>query len=142
MKFTKEIRNLLSYTVTLLSRIAREEYQEMAIAITETLENYSEPVNKLYEVFSTDPDHISRQFSTLDNAVGCLRYLTDYYNYDVEIREFTTNEIDEYIFTKLLARYSSDLGESYVLDAETEKVFKKYRIEYVTRIEIKNDPSN
>ena len=142
MKFTKEIRNLLSYTVTLLSRIAREEYQEMAIAITETLENYSEPVNKLYEVFSTDPDHISRQFSTLDNAVGCLRYLTDYYNYDVEIREFTTNEIDEYIFTKLLARYSSDLGESYVLDAETEKVFKKYRIEYVTRIEIKNDPAN
>ena len=40
---TKEIRNLLEHTATLLTRIVKTDYQESAIAITKILEKYPKP---------------------------------------------------------------------------------------------------
>ncbi|GAB1348332.1 hypothetical protein MASR1M107_05440 [Ignavibacteriales bacterium] len=98
----------------------------------------TEPINKIYEMFTRDLSMDSRQFSTLDAAVGCFEYQIEYYKgWDVDLRELTPNKINEYTFAKLLARYSSDDGEVNVFDSETEKAFTERRIEYVVRSESK-----
>ena len=51
---TKEIRNLLGHTATLLTRIAREDYQEIAIAITQMLEEYPEPKFSIGDIVVCD----------------------------------------------------------------------------------------
>jgi len=51
---TKEIREMLEEAVTLLSRIAREDYQEMAIAITETLAKYPDPKFSIGDIVVCD----------------------------------------------------------------------------------------
>lgn len=95
-----------------------------------------EPTKKIYEMFTRDLSMDSRQFSTLDAAVGCFGYQIEYYKgWNVDLRELTPNEIKEYAFTKLLARFSSDDSEVNVFDPETEKAFIAHRIEYVKRLD-------
>lgn len=96
----------------------------------------SESQQKIYEMFTRDLSMDSRQFSTLDAAVGCFEYQNEYYKgWDIDLRELTPNDIKEYAFTKLLARYTSDEGEVKVFDGETEKIFIEKRIEFVKNAE-------
>ena len=51
---TKELRGLIEEAVTLLSRTNKNEYVELAIALTETLDQYPEPKFSIGDIVICD----------------------------------------------------------------------------------------